>query len=66
MDKSVGISSLLEIDTDLLAGGASQIIETQLPLRVPTVESLLIPSKTRGRVLRMIDSKTALVRWEVI
>ncbi|XP_048491889.1 uncharacterized protein LOC104903976 isoform X2 [Beta vulgaris subsp. vulgaris] len=64
MDKSVGISSLLEIDTDLLAGGASQIIETQLPLRVPTVESLLIPSKTRGRVLRMIDSKTALVRWE--
>lgn len=64
MEKSVGISSVLEIDSDLLVNGASQIIETQLPLLVPTVEGLLIPSKTRGRILRMIDSKTALVRWE--
>ncbi|XP_021775850.1 uncharacterized protein LOC110739698 isoform X1 [Chenopodium quinoa] len=64
MEKSVGISSVVEIDSDLLAGGASQLIETQIPLHVPTVEGLLIPSKTRGRILRMIDSKTALVRWE--
>ncbi|XP_021753127.1 uncharacterized protein LOC110718576 isoform X2 [Chenopodium quinoa] len=64
MEKSVGISSVVEIDSDLWVGGASQLIETQIPLHVPTVEGLLIPSKTRGRILRMIDSKTALVRWE--
>ncbi|XP_056698928.1 uncharacterized protein [Spinacia oleracea] len=64
MEKSVGISSVLEIHSDLLVGGASQMIETQYPLHVPTVEGLLIPSKTHGRILRMIDSKTALVRWE--
>lgn len=44
----------------------SQIVETQLPLHVPGVEGLLVPSKTRGHVLRMIDGNTALVRWEVL
>jgi len=65
MDKSMGVSSAVEINGDFLVGQASQIIETQLPLRVPVVEGLVIPSKTRGHVLRMIDSRTALVRWEV-
>ncbi|KAL2937209.1 hypothetical protein RDABS01_020658 [Bienertia sinuspersici] len=64
MERSVGISSLLEIDSGLLNGGTSQIIETQRPLQVPAVAGLFIPSKTRGHVLKMIDSKTALVRWE--
>lgn len=43
----------------------SQIVETQLPLCVPGLEGLLIPIGTRGHVLKMIDGKTALVRWEV-
>ena len=66
MERSVGISSLLEINSEILDVGASPIIETQLPLQIPTVEGLHIPSKTRGRILRMIDEKIALVRWEVI
>lgn len=65
MERSVGISSLLEINSEILDGGASSIIETQLPLQIPTVDGLYIPSKTRGRILRMIDEKIALVRWEV-
>lgn len=64
MEKSVGISSVLDIGSDSVVGGTSQIVETQLPLHVPAVEGLLIPSKTRGHVLRMVDSRTALVRWE--
>ncbi|KAK9690813.1 hypothetical protein RND81_09G155600 [Saponaria officinalis] len=64
MEKSVGISSMLDIGSNLSVSEASQIVETQLPLRVPGVEGLFIPSKTRGRILRMIDSKTAVVRWE--
>ncbi|XP_057518162.1 uncharacterized protein LOC130799071 isoform X1 [Amaranthus tricolor] len=64
LERSVGISSLLEINSEILDVGASPIIETQLPLQIPTVEGLHIPSKTRGRILRMIDEKIALVRWE--
>ncbi|XP_074312975.1 uncharacterized protein LOC141648320 isoform X2 [Silene latifolia] len=63
MEKSIGISSIVNMGSDT-AEGASQIVETQLPLQVPGVEGLFIPSKTRGRILRMIDSKTAVVRWE--
>lgn len=44
---------------------ASQIVETQQPLSVPGIEGFLIPSKTRGHVLKLIDGNTALVRWEV-
>ena len=43
----------------------SQIIETRVPLHVPGVEGLIIPSQTRGHVLKVIDGNTALVRWEV-
>ncbi|KAH9623965.1 hypothetical protein KSS87_021079 [Heliosperma pusillum] len=63
MEKSVGISSIVNMGSDIVEG-ESQIVETQLPLQVPGVEGLFIPSKTLGRVLRIIDSKTAVVRWE--
>ncbi|KAL9238373.1 hypothetical protein vseg_012803 [Gypsophila vaccaria] len=64
LEKSVGISSMLDISSSLSVGEIPQIVETQLPLRIPGVEGLFIPSRTRGRILRMIDSKTAVVRWE--
>ncbi|XP_031379573.1 uncharacterized protein LOC116194815 isoform X2 [Punica granatum] len=64
LDKSVGISSLFEITDDSLLDGTSQIVETRLPLHVPGVESLQIPSKTRGHVLRVVGRNVALVRWE--
>ncbi|KAL4616065.1 hypothetical protein ACB092_07G172100 [Castanea dentata] len=64
LDKSVGISSLFEISSDSLVDNVSQIVETHLPVHVPGVEGLLIPSKTRGHVLKMIGGNTALVRWE--
>lgn len=44
----------------------SQIVETHQPVHVPGIEGLFIPSNTRGHVLKMIGSNTALVRWEVI
>lgn len=48
-----------------MVDNASQIVETQQPLSVPGIEGFLIPSKTRGHVLKLIDGNTALVRWEV-
>lgn len=65
LDKYVGISSLFEITSESLVDSASQAVETQLPLHVPGADSLIIPSKTRGHVLKVIDGNTALVRWEV-
>ncbi|GMH23663.1 hypothetical protein Nepgr_025506 [Nepenthes gracilis] len=64
LDKSVGITSLFEINSDNLVDDVSQTVETRQPLHVPGVEGLMIPGKTRGRVLRMIGDGTALVRWE--
>lgn len=43
----------------------SKIIVTQSPLHVAGVEGLVIPAKSRGKVLRMLDDNCALVRWEV-
>ncbi|KAK2983795.1 hypothetical protein RJ640_017198, partial [Escallonia rubra] len=51
-------------ESDSLVDNMSQIVETQLPLRVPGLEGLYIPSRTRGHVLKMVDANTALVQWE--
>lgn len=59
------MSSLFEITSESLVDNISQTVETQVPLHVPGVESLVIPSKTRGHVLRVIGGNTVLVRWEV-
>ncbi|XP_065865698.1 uncharacterized protein [Euphorbia lathyris] len=64
LDKSVGISSLFQVTNESLMDDMSQIVETNLPLPVPGVESLFIPRKTRGHVLKVIGGNTALVRWE--
>lgn len=65
LDKSVGFSSLFEMNRESLVDNESQIVETQQPLSVPGIEGVHIPSKIRGRVLRLIDGTSALVRWEV-
>ncbi|KAJ6346155.1 hypothetical protein OIU78_008727 [Salix suchowensis] len=64
LDKYVGVSTLFEITSESLVDRASQVVETQLPMQVPGADSLIIPSKTRGHVLKVIDGNTALVRWE--
>lgn len=64
LDKSVGLSSLFETSRGSVVDNSSQIVETQQPLSVPGIEGFLIPSKTRGHVLKLIDGDTALVRWE--
>lgn len=64
LDKSVGLSSLFEIRGSVV-NSASSVVETQQPLCVPGLEGFLIPSKTRGHILKLIDGNTALVRWEV-
>jgi nuclear pore complex protein Nup188 len=57
---------LFEINSDSLVDNISQTVETHLPVHVPGVEGLFIPSKTRGHVLKVIGGNTALVRWVVI
>ena len=64
LDKSVGISSLVDITSASFLDDISQIVETPVPLHVPGVEGLVIPSQTRGHVLKVFGN-TALVRWEV-
>ncbi|XP_051133760.1 uncharacterized protein LOC127253286 isoform X2 [Andrographis paniculata] len=64
LDKSVGLSTLLEIGNGSVVDPVSNIVETQFPLRVAGIEGLTIPAQSRGRVLRMIDEKCVLVRWE--
>lgn len=65
LDKSVGISSLFGISSDPQADDACHIVEAQQAVGVPGIEGLVIPSGTRGRVLRVVGQNTALVRWEV-
>lgn len=64
LDKSVGISSLFEINSSTLVDHIPEIVETQQPLPVPGMEGLLIPCKTRGHVLKVVGGNTVLVRWE--
>ncbi|GAV84710.1 DUF3414 domain-containing protein [Cephalotus follicularis] len=64
LHKSVGISSLFEYASECLVDNISQTVITHLPLHVPGVEGLLIPSNCRGHVLKIIGETTALVRWE--
>lgn len=56
---------MFEITSESLVDGFSQLVETHEPLHIPGVEGLLIPSKTRGHVLKVFGGNTALVRWEV-
>ncbi|XP_076958403.1 uncharacterized protein LOC143634122 [Bidens hawaiensis] len=64
LDKSVGLSTLVELRGDLGIDNNSRIVETRLPLGVPGFEGLQIPRDTRGHVLKLLDDNTALVRWE--
>ncbi|KAL8060239.1 hypothetical protein ABFX02_02G012000 [Erythranthe guttata] len=64
LDKSVGLSTPIELSSDSVVDAASNFVETRFPLPVAGVEGLVIPSKSRGQVLRMIDENCALVRWE--
>ncbi|KAK9165180.1 hypothetical protein Scep_000371 [Stephania cephalantha] len=64
LDKAVGMSSLFEVPDATCVEGTSQIVETCRPLHVPGLESLLIPSHTRGQILKFVNGNTALVRWE--
>ncbi|KAL1190225.1 hypothetical protein V5N11_016615 [Cardamine amara subsp. amara] len=64
LDKSVGISTLFDITSDSLADDAPQLVETSRPLHIPGLEGLVIPSNTRGKILRIISENTGLVRWE--
>ncbi|MFS7891820.1 putative nucleoporin [Helianthus anomalus] len=64
LDKSVGLSTLVELRGNFGVDNNSRIIDTRLPLCVPGFEGLEIPRDTRGRVLKFIDDNTALVRWE--
>ena len=59
LNRSVGISSLFEISSDL------EVVEALQAVQVPGVEGFFIPAGTRGRVLRVVGENTALVRWEV-
>ncbi|GLT30700.1 hypothetical protein SLA2020_054910 [Shorea laevis] len=64
LDKSVGLSSLVEISSESVVDNISQVVETRHPVYIPGIDGLYIPSGTRGHILRVIGGNTALVRWE--
>ncbi|XP_042000670.1 uncharacterized protein LOC121750240 isoform X2 [Salvia splendens] len=64
LDKSTGLSTPFEIMNGPVVDAVSKIVETHSPLHVAGVEGLIIPGKSRGQVLRMLDDNCALVRWE--
>ncbi|XP_073292764.1 uncharacterized protein [Primulina huaijiensis] len=64
LNKSVGLSTPMEISNGSEVDAVSKVVETHFPLHVTGVEGLVIPSKSQGQVLRMIDKNVALVRWE--
>ncbi|CAA0807688.1 Protein of unknown function (DUF3414 [Striga hermonthica] len=64
LDKSVGLSTPVGLRGDAVLDASSKIVETNSPLHVADAEGLVIPSKSKGQVLRMIDENCALVRWE--
>ncbi|MBA0743110.1 hypothetical protein Gogos_005828 [Gossypium gossypioides] len=66
LDKSTGISSLFDITSESLLDNVSQIVETQHPVPIPGIDGLHIPSRTHGHVLKVVDGRTALVRWEAV
>lgn len=65
LDKSVGLSTLVDLRVNLEYDINSRIVETRLPMSVPGLEGLEIPGNTRGHVLKFINDNSALVRWEV-
>ncbi|KAL1554389.1 hypothetical protein AAHA92_14953 [Salvia divinorum] len=64
LDKSTGLSTPFELMNGSVVDAVSKIIETHSPLHVAGVEGLIVPGKSRGQVLRMLDDNCALVRWE--
>ncbi|XP_071717637.1 uncharacterized protein [Rutidosis leptorrhynchoides] len=64
LDKTVGLSTLVDLRGNLEIDNNSRIVETRLPLSVPGLEGLQIPRDSRGHVIKVIDDNTALVRWE--
>lgn len=65
LDKSTGLSTPFEIKSGSVVDAVSKLVVTHSPLHVAGVEGLVIPGKSRGQVLRMLDESRALVRWEV-
>ncbi|CAI9104717.1 OLC1v1003448C1 [Oldenlandia corymbosa var. corymbosa] len=64
LEKSVGLSTPFEINSESLVDRSMKIVQTHVALPVPGVQGLIIPRGTRGQVLRMINKDCALVRWE--
>lgn len=64
LDKSVGLSTMVDLRVNLEIDNNSRIVETRLPLSVPGLEGLQIPRNTRGHVLKFFNDNNALVRWE--
>lgn len=64
LEKMSGITLLSEIPCGFQMVNSNDIIESQNHIDIPTVEGIVIPSGTYGRILRIIGPNTALVRWE--
>ncbi|KAG9139871.1 hypothetical protein Leryth_015251 [Lithospermum erythrorhizon] len=64
LEKSVGLSSLFDLNAGTMVDEDLLVLENCQNLAVPGAECLTIPMGTRGRVLKMVDRNIALVRWE--
>ena len=67
LEKMRGITTLYQMPSGTgAAAGNKNVVRLSFPIAVPGVESIVIPSGTRGLILRSVDENLVLVHWEVI
>lgn len=61
-----GITTLYQMPSGTGDARNKDVVRLSFPIAVPGVESMVIPSGTRGFILRAVDENLVLVHWEVI
>lgn len=65
MDNLSGVTFSYVIPNALNGVNVYEIIETPHVLHIPGLDGVIIPRNTRGQVIKLIDEKTVIVRWQV-
>lgn len=61
-----GITTLYQMPSGTGDARNKDMVRLRSPIGVPGVESIVIPSGTRGFFLRAVDESLVLVHWEVL
>jgi hypothetical protein len=66
LEKMRGITTFYQMPSGTGAARSKDMVRLSFSIAVPGVENIVIPSGTRGVILRSIDENLVLVHWEVI